>query len=162
MAIDIKDAFQATPKSVRAFLIEPGQGCYIPAYQREYRWDKGNVDRLFEDISNGISQLVDRAKTISFLGTVIAIHDTTYATVKPINRSEMPRSVMTIIDGQQRLSTFILIFIALHNQLSRLLNQIEKQETDADEWLKNEIRKLLPELQDCFILDRRTGKGLYQ
>lgn len=162
MAIDIKDAFQATPKSVRAFLIEPGQGCYIPAYQREYRWDKANVDRLFEDISNGIQQLLQRSNTISFLGTIIAIHDTTYSTVKPINRSEMPRSVMTIIDGQQRLSTFILIFIALHNHLSRLLKQIERQDSEADEWIKTEIEKLLPELQDCFILDRRTGKELYR
>ncbi|QPH56002.1 DUF262 domain-containing protein [Pontivivens ytuae] len=160
MTIDVKDSFRANPRSVREFLLEPGQGCYIPAYQREYRWDKGNVDRLFEDVVMGLCQLPDRAKTISFLGTVIAIHDTTYATVKPVHRNEMPRSVMTIIDGQQRLSTFILIFIALHDQLCRHRRTFDRIEGEAETWLKTEIDKLSPELQDCVILDRRTGSGL--
>lgn len=162
MTIDVKDAFRANPRSVREFLLEPGQGCYIPAYQREYRWDKGNVDRLFEDVLHGLCQFPARPQTISFLGTVIAIHDTTYATVKPVHRNEMPRSVMTIIDGQQRLSTFILIFVGLHNQIAKLRKGLERDETEADGWLKTELDKLSPELQDCIILDRRTGKGLHR
>lgn len=160
MTIDVKEAFSAVSKSIQTFLQVPGQGCYIPAYQREYRWDKNNVDRLFEDIVQGICQLCDRPKTVSFLGTIIAIHDTTYATVKPVHREEMPRPVMTIIDGQQRLSTFILLFIALHNHLSRLNAHIEKADTEADEWLTAQTAKLIFDLHDCVVLDHRTGKGL--
>jgi len=47
MAVQIDQIFTAKPESVQAFLSNPGQGCYIPAYQRAYAWDQENVDRLF-------------------------------------------------------------------------------------------------------------------
>lgn len=160
MTIDVEKAFRANPRSVLQFLQVPGQGCYIPAYQREYRWDRENVNRLFEDALHGLSLLPERAETISFLGTIIAIHDTQYVTVKPHFRNEMPRPVMTIIDGQQRISTFVLLFVATHNLLATCLPSIEKDDNDGSAWLLEEIQKMMAELRDCFILDKRSGKDL--
>ena len=160
MTIDVEKAFRANPRSVLQFLQVPGQGCYIPAYQREYRWDKENVNRLFEDALHGLSLLPEREETISFLGTIIAIHDTQYVTVKPHFRNEMPRPVMTIIDGQQRISTFILLFVSIHNLLATCLPSVEKDDEEGSAWLLEEIQKMMAELRDCFILDKRSGKAL--
>jgi hypothetical protein len=162
VTIDISNAFKAEPCSVLEFLQRPGQGCYIPAYQREYRWDKANVDRLFEDALSGIGALCERNDTISFLGTVIAVHDTKYATVKPHFRNEMPDRVMTIIDGQQRISTFILAFVAIHNLLSAVLPRLEKDEAESAQWLFSEVEKMLASLRQCIVYDKISGKGLHR
>jgi hypothetical protein len=107
--VAIDQIFSAGALSTWFFLIENGQGCYIPAYQRQYSWDRENVSRLFEDAANGIEQLLVRPSTIGFLGIIIAIHDTKHATVKPLLKAEMPQKVMTIIDGQQRICTMMMI-----------------------------------------------------
>lgn len=162
MSIDIDNIFKATAQASGAFLLSNGQGCYIPAYQRPYSWSRENVDRLFEDAVHGLNLLLKREKTISFLGTVIAIHDTRYTTVQPIFRNEMPQRVMTIIDGQQRLCTFLMVNIAAHSYASSLLKGISKQQAHHFVWLRDELEKLVADLRDCLILDMRTGDGLYR
>ena len=162
MTIDVDKAFSANPRSVLVFLQTPGQGCYIPAYQREYRWDRGNVNRLFEDALGGISALLERPNTVSFLGTIIAVHDTKYVTVKPHFRNEMPSKVMTIIDGQQRISTFVLAFIAIHNLLSTVLPFLEKDESEEGQWLFGEVERMMAALWQCFIHDNVSGRDLHR
>ncbi len=120
MTVQIDQIFTAKAENIQAFLSTVGQGCYIPAYQRAYAWDKDNVDRLFEDVINGLNHLLTRSDAISFLGTLIAIHDTQFVTVKPVYKSEVAQRVMTIIDGQQRISTSAMIYIALHAQIRSL------------------------------------------
>jgi len=106
--------------------------------------------------------LLKREKTISFLGTVIAIHDTRYTTVQPIFRNEMPQRVMTIIDGQQRLCTFLMVAVATHTLAASLLKAINKQTEPHFNWLRDELEKLSADLRDCLILDMRTGDALHR
>lgn len=162
MSIDIDNIFKATAQASGAFLVSNGQGLYIPAYQRPYSWSRDNVDRLFEDAVHGLNLLLKRDKTISFLGTVIAIHDTRYTTVQPIFRNEMPQRVMTIIDGQQRLCTFLMVSIAAHALATSLLKGITKQTEPHFNWLRDELEKLSADLKDCLILDMRTGDALHR
>lgn len=162
MSIDIDNIFKATAQASGAFLLSNGQGLYIPAYQRPYSWSRDNVDRLFEDAIHGLNLLLKRDKTISFLGTVIAIHDTRYTTVQPIFRNEMPQRVMTIIDGQQRLCTFLMVSIAAHALSANVLRNISKQSEPHFTWLHDELQKLSADLKDCLILDMRTGDALHR
>lgn len=162
MSIDIDNIFKATAQASGAFLVSNGQGLYVPAYQRPYSWSKENVDRLFEDAIHGLNLLLKRDKTISFLGTVIAIHDTRYTTVQPIFRNEMPQRVMTLIDGQQRLCTFLMVNIAAHSLASSLLKRISKLTEPHFNWLRDELEKLSADLKDCLILDMRTGDALHR
>ena len=62
--------------------------------QRAYAWDRKNVDRLVEDAVNGLDHLMTRSSAISFLGTIIAIHDTNLVTVQPVFQSEVAQKVM--------------------------------------------------------------------
>lgn len=157
MSVDIESVFKATAQSSWSFLITTGQGCYIPAYQRQFAWGPENVDRLFEDAVHGIHMLHKRDNTISFLGTVIAIHDTKYVTVKPIFKSEMPSKVMTIIDGQQRISTFLMINAAILNLTCRLRGKLPKKKSTSLNWLDEQLQNQEASLKNSLFLDMVTG-----
>lgn len=162
MPDEIEKIFSATAQSPRQFLSVHGQGCYIPAYQRAYSWDKDNVDRLLEDALNGISQLMHRPRAISFLGTVIAIHDTKYRTVQPIFRTHVPPRVMTIIDGQQRICTFAMLNVALHDQISRFVQAYGKKTEESALWVVEQSKVLLADLEGTFRIDMATGDEFYR
>ena len=160
--IDIKNIFSATAKSAKTFFRTNGQGCYLPAYQRPYSWDTNNLDRLMEDVCHGIEQLLKRADTISFIGTIVSVHDTEFRTVKPCFREEVAERVMTIIDGQQRLTSLLLINIALHNEISVLMGKLSKKEGKQYEWIIQQATKEKSELFDSIVLNKNYGEDLYQ
>jgi len=157
MTVQIDQIFTARAENVWQFLHAAGQGCYIPAYQRPYAWDDENVDRLIDDVLNGLNHLVDRSSAISFLGTIIAIHDTNLVTVKPVYQAEVAQRVMTLIDGQQRISTSVMMNIALHHHLSTLLRRIEKSTGEAFEWVREQAQRSLADLWTTFALDQTIG-----
>lgn len=162
MSIDMENIFKARAKSTWSFLVENGQGCYIPAYQRQYSWNKENVVRLFEDAVHGMNMLLTREETVTFLGTIITIHDTKHKTIQPIYKGEVAQRVMTIIDGQQRICTFLMANIALHDQIKRSSLRFQKKKEPQFSWISDQAQRLLPELEETFMLDMRTGDDNYQ
>ena len=66
----------------------------IPAYQRPYCWEEKNVRQLFEDIYESFTQ----GKQAYRIGSVI-LHK--------------QKEVLNIVDGQQRITTFLLMLKAL-------------------------------------------------
>ncbi|MGL2392481.1 GmrSD restriction endonuclease domain-containing protein [Helicobacter pylori] len=90
----------------------------IPIYQRVYSWEKEQCKQLWDDIikTGGNDQIEGH-----FIGSIVFVHDGIYTT----NYNEL-----LIIDGQQRLTTITLLFIALRNHLS-----------DEDEFLEKFSRE---------------------
>ncbi|RKV51384.1 hypothetical protein DD794_03125 [Helicobacter pylori] len=90
----------------------------IPIYQRVYSWGKEHCEQLWDDIikTGGNDQIEGH-----FIGSIVFVHDGIYTT----NYNEL-----LIIDGQQRLTTITLLFIALRDHLN-----------DEDEFLKKFSRK---------------------
>lgn len=162
MSIEIENIFKARAQSTCAFLNTGGQGCYIPAYQRPYSWDQDNVERLFEDAIHGMALLLKRRTTITFLGTIIAIHDTKYRTVQPLFKAEVAPRVMSIIDGQQRICTFAMTNMVFHDQIRRLARRFSKAKDAHFVWLFEQAQQLLPAVKDTFVLDMHTGEGNYR
>ncbi len=78
----------------------------IPIYQRVYSWEKEQCKQLWDDIikTGGNDQIEGH-----FIGSIVFVHDGIYAT----NHNEL-----LIIDGQQRLTTITLLFIALRDHLN--------------------------------------------
>ncbi|MGL2354476.1 GmrSD restriction endonuclease domain-containing protein [Helicobacter pylori] len=78
----------------------------IPIYQRVYSWEKEQCKQLWDDIikTGGNDQIEGH-----FIGSIVFVHDGIYTT----NYNEL-----LIIDGQQRLTTITLLFIALRNRSS--------------------------------------------
>lgn len=157
--MEIKDVFGAQPKSVWEYLCENGQGLYVPAYQRQYSWDTPKITRLIEDICHGFTTLTNRDDAITFLGTIIAIHDTNLVTVDPIVKGDVPSRVMTIIDGQQRLTTLLLVNTVLHEEIKlRLVKKRSKGcDDDADVWLIEECMKVIGRLAKTFEENKDYG-----
>ncbi|WRE01047.1 DUF262 and DUF1524 domain-containing protein [Helicobacter pylori] len=90
----------------------------IPIYQRVYSWGKEHCEQLWDDIikTGGNDQIEGH-----FIGSIVFVHDGIYTT----NYNEL-----LIIDGQQRLTTITLLFIALRDYLN-----------DEDEFLEKFSRQ---------------------
>ncbi len=86
----------------------------IPIYQRVYSWEKEQCKQLWDDIikTGGNDQIEGH-----FIGSIVFVHDGIYTT----NYNEL-----LIIDGQQRLTTITLLFIALRNHLSEEVEILKK------------------------------------
>lgn len=154
----IDKIFMPTSSSIWGFLVVNGQGCYIPAYQRLYAWDTGDIKRLFEDVLYGINQIENRPSVISFLGTIIAIHDKQCESVDPIDRPNVAPRVMTIIDGQQRLCTLVMSNIVLHDHIREVAGKI-KNKTEEDSWIIEQHEQLCAELRKTYLIDCETPKN---
>ncbi len=84
----------------------------IPIYQRLYSWEKEQCKQLWDDILKvgGNDEMNGY-----FIGSILYVRD-------GITHS----SPLLIIDGQQRLTTITLLFIALRNHLSDEVKILEK------------------------------------
>ena len=85
----------------------------VPEYQRAYSWDKDQCDKLLEDIESFISSGL---KDPYFFGTII------------IDCSEERENKYSLIDGQQRTTTFLLLLKALLIRLTNTLTEIPNDE----------------------------------
>jgi len=155
MPMEAKDIFEATSRNVRELLSEKGLGLYIPPYQRPYGWDKEKVAKLLDDTLHGYMLLLNNDESFSFLGTIITIHDINFTTVQPIVRSEVPAKVLTVIDGQQRLTSLLLLCLALHNHirlshLKMLRGRAQERLTSAELWLDGQSLRVIEELSSTF------------
>ena len=74
----------------------------IPVYQRNYDWKNAECKELLNDIISVETE--DRGT--HFIGSIVFVHEGTYST------SEVKELV--IIDGQQRLTTINILYVALY------------------------------------------------
>lgn len=134
MPTQAKEIFEAQSKSLRELLSDNGLGLYLPPYQRPYGWGKDKVEKLLDDTLHGLKNLGDTPDSFTFLGTVITIHDINHVTVQPIVKPEVPSKVLTVIDGQQRLSSLLLLLVSLHNLIRQRSWKVFKgKEPDPEE-----------------------------
>ena len=106
--------FDAESESLYDFVSKNGRGLYIPPYQRAYAWEGSNVTRLIDDTIQGLNALLKRPdESITFLGTIIAMEDTKKVTINPLIKRQVYGQVMSVIDGQQRLTTLLMLCLAL-------------------------------------------------
>ncbi|WRD26525.1 DUF262 and DUF1524 domain-containing protein [Helicobacter pylori] len=102
----------------------------IPIYQRVYSWEKEQCKQLWDDIiKTGGNDQNDQIEG-HFIGSIVFVHDGIYTT----NYNEL-----LIIDGQQRLTTITLLFIALRDHLN-----------DEDEFLEKFSRQ---KIQNRYLIN---------
>ncbi|MDR2423975.1 MAG: DUF262 domain-containing HNH endonuclease family protein [Prevotellaceae bacterium] len=75
----------------------------IPVYQRNYDWNNAQCKRLLEDILEAGS---NENQVSHFIGSIVFVHDDTYTTARVRE--------LIIIDGQQRLTSITLIYMAIY------------------------------------------------
>ncbi|QDY54987.1 DUF262 and DUF1524 domain-containing protein [Helicobacter pylori] len=99
----------------------------IPIYQRVYSWEKEQCKQLWDDIvkTGGNDQIEGH-----FIGSIVLVQDGIYTT---------SHNGLLIIDGQQRLTTITLLFIALMDHLN-----------DEDEFLEKFSRQ---KIQNRYLIN---------
>jgi uncharacterized protein with ParB-like and HNH nuclease domain len=93
---------KANEEPINKFLQAANVQFVIPVYQRNYDWSTKECNELINDI---IAVESDQRGT-HFIGSIVFIHEGTYST------SEVRELV--IIDGQQRLTTINILYVALY------------------------------------------------
>ncbi|MFV0320627.1 MAG: DUF262 domain-containing protein [Microbacterium sp.] len=91
----------ATAVSTIGWLSAPQTNIVVPVYQRQYRWDIGGCEQLLADV-RAVADADDRH--MHFIGSVLS--------------SQGDDGELVLIDGQQRITTIMLLVAALHHTLS--------------------------------------------
>jgi len=127
--------FAAEPATIKDLLVQENQGFYVPIYQREYEWGKDEIDRLFADLIQGISRASEQVTDATFLGTIILVEGRQI--VQGNDRRAIPSQVLTIVDGQQRLTTLIFTMAAVLVELEALQLTVDREVPDGPvkEWI---------------------------
>lgn len=116
----------------------------IPVYQRNYDWKLENCKQLYNDLV----KLIKNHRTSHFFGSIVSVYD-----FEGVNEEYL------IIDGQQRLTTISLLFLAMFNLLqNKILTSTDPQLAQKiykgyliDEWKPEDTRiKLKPVKNDSY------------
>ncbi|MGN0048181.1 MAG: DUF262 domain-containing protein [Bacteroides sp.] len=114
----------------------------IPPYQRPYSWELKECRQLYDDIVDAFNHQTDREY---FVGTIILA-------VADIADTDCPR----IVDGQQRMTTFWLMFKALSVLLPEL--PVLPQLLHSQEWDgSGERLKILSRVNDANDMEELTA-----
>ena len=104
---------KANETKVDKFLATNETTFAIPVYQRNYDWSLTQCKQLLHDIiETGKNDKINA----HFIGSIVYVHDDVY--------TASGLTELTIIDGQQRLTTITLIYIALYKLAQQLENQM--------------------------------------
>lgn len=119
---------KANEVALNTFLSQTKTQFIIPVYQRNYDWTEAQCQQLFDDIVN----IGHRPKDTHFIGSIVFIHDGVYTS------SDVKQLV--VIDGQQRLTTISLLYLALYH--FALKNSMEERASEIKEtYLLNKFVK---------------------
>lgn len=104
---------KANETKVDKFLATNETTFAIPVYQRNYDWTLLQCKQLLHDI---VETGKNDKTNAHFIGSIVYVHDDVY--------TASGLTELTIIDGQQRLTTITLIYIALYRLAKELDNQM--------------------------------------
>lgn len=145
---------KASEIQLKKFLATPKTQFVIPIYQRNYEWRTIQCEQLLNDIIEA-----GKNRRQHFVGSIVYIHDG-YGHYLPGGTNEL-----IIIDGQQRLTTITLLYIALYhyaidNGKNRLAEEIY-EECIINKFVDNEHKlKLKPTENNDFELKALINRTL--
>ncbi len=99
---------------------------YIPSYQRGYAWKEETALKLLDDI---IKHFEDKASVSYYMGNIL-----TYNRLTEDNSSEL-----VVVDGQQRITTFMLLITALRMAVNESVDLLDKEKEEID----NDLHKYI-------------------
>lgn len=125
-------AIQANPKTIREVFSD---SYIIPEFQRPYSWEEEECSKLFEDLTDAFQE----GDNNYYLGSIILY-------------KEEPSKNLNVIDGQQRLTTIMLLIKALFESagtFKALAPCLKIKDPRTDE-LTNELRIQTKVLENDF------------
>lgn len=83
----------------------------IPRYQRPYSWDEEHISQLLDDLYEAWTK---EPKSPYFLGSIIVVNET-------------GKDRLSILDGQQRVTTLTIIYAVLNDRFNDRLSDINQK-----------------------------------
>ncbi len=112
----------------------------IPPYQREYAWDTEQCEILWEDLEEFYKKHNENEEERPyFLGTIVCYQ-------------EKENKELQVIDGQQRIITFLLLLKAMYRKLEKIKSDNLKETDKIIQGLQNQIAPCI------WQVDRMTQK----
>ena len=142
----------------------------IPRYQRAYSWQSSQRRDMFKDIENLMFELSDS----HFMATVVGL----YQCKVPIGSADYEK--IEIVDGQQRLTTLVILLKIIAKKLALLLNDPDREILNIEKdskWLgiqvgsdpnrevlekKSSLERELQELQELLVKPDEVSLVLLQ
>ncbi|WQX94727.1 DUF262 domain-containing protein [Helicobacter pylori] len=131
---------EAKQSTINEFFALPGTIFSIPVYQRNYTWEEGNCEKLLQDIVS-----ISQNKKTHFMGSITYI-------LHHIDDEKSLRKLQefVIIDGQQRITTIMLLLKAIETKIP---NEAIKKEIDGLLNLSGQKLRLKPIKSDKEAFD---------
>lgn len=108
---------KANETKVEDFLSSNKTQFIIPVYQRNYDWSSSQCKQLLDDI---LEVGTNKKMNAHFIGSIVYVHDDVYTS------SQIKE--LTVIDGQQRLTTLTLIYLVIY----RLAIEMGNKQLEAE------------------------------
>ena len=127
----------------------------IPQYQRAYSWERKHRDALFDDISRSYAAGNGRSH---FMATIVGLR----RDMRTIVTDQY--HIVDIVDGQQRLTTLILLYKAVAKALNRSIHVERSVAEEIDKMLikPDDVCPVLlqtnHDASECFSHYLRTGR----
>ncbi|ALX67052.1 DUF262 domain-containing protein [Microbacterium sp. XT11] len=93
---------EATAVNTIEWLAAGSTAIVVPVYQRQYRWDIGACEQLLSDVR---AVAAEDASHRHFIGSILSAEDSASG------------DELILIDGQQRITTLMLLIAALHHSV---------------------------------------------
>ena len=125
----------------------------IPLYQRAYSWKRKERADMFEDIR----KLKDRPESSHFMATIVGLNRDKYT----IFTDEY--DVIDIVDGQQRLTTLVILLKVIEQELTSLLENGDRDAHPTEARLERELQELLvkPDQLSVILLQTNHDRSQY-
>ncbi|WEK59983.1 MAG: DUF262 domain-containing protein [Candidatus Microbacterium colombiense] len=136
---------EATAVNTIEWLATGSSTIVVPVYQRQYRWDIGGCERLLSDV-RAVAAEGDAHR--HFIGSILSAHDS-------------GSGDLILIDGQQRITTLMLLVAALHHAVRDtepdLAAELERVLVRPGDPVRTALRPhdAWADLYESVVLDRR-------
>ena len=133
-------------------LFEQNQTFEVPKYQREYAWDADAIEDFVEDLGKCLQARLQDGRRNHFFGGIVSAR---------LNVPGSSRPSYEVIDGQQRISSFVMLAAAVVFAMKAISADIEAKEESSEEdgkaldYLKQTIAKI-----ESLYLTHRYAVGL--
>ena len=119
----------------------------IPHYQRAYSWRRAEREDMFKDIR----KLKGKPESSHFMATIVGLCGEKISIVTD------EYDVVEIVDGQQRLTTLVILLKVIEQELASSLTEGDREALTTEARLERELQELLVKQDELSLILLQTN-----
>ena len=139
-------AIKPSPLSVK-FLFKQNHTFVVPKYQRAYAWDDDAIANFVKDVARCLDAREADVPRNHFFGGIVTVR-------RPVQDSN--RSNYEVIDGQQRLASFVMIAAAIVRSMRSVVSELAEKSslTEVEQETKTSLEATIETLRGVYLTYR--------